>query len=119
MNPDECVLAMDAFRSAYPYVPTTKVQDRQFQRLFSAYPVEVVSGVITDLIRIGASRPGPAEMGELLRTKMGKTAAGARVRHPGPYLDEMQPEDLTPPEVVPEFVAKLRDPESELRRVMA
>lgn len=114
MNPEECVLAMEAFRAAYPYVPTVKVQDRQFQRLFSAYPVEVVSGVITDLIRIGASRPGPAEMGELLRTKMGKTAAGARVRHPGPYLDEMPASDLTPPQSVAERVAELRRQMTEL-----
>jgi hypothetical protein len=67
---DECTLAVEAWRSAWQYTPMADVQVRQFRRLFIGYPVETVRTVLDDLIHRGVSRPGPAEMGEMLRTKL-------------------------------------------------
>jgi hypothetical protein len=88
MRDEECALAMEAFQLAWQYTPMPDVQRRQFQRLFAGYPTTAVRDVLDDLIRIGASRPGPAEMGEMLRTKLGHGPAGARVRRYGPSLDD-------------------------------
>jgi hypothetical protein len=108
MNPDEVTLAMEAFRSAYPYVPLADVQARQFKRLFSAYQVEPVRSVIDDLIRLGFKRPGPAELGEMIRTKSGASPAGQRVHRDGPYLEDIRLEDCPPTEAIPSLVDELR-----------
>jgi hypothetical protein len=107
MNSDECALAMTALRAAWQYTPMSDVQARQFQRLFDGYPTEVVRDVLDDLIRLGVTRPGPAEMGELLRTKMGRPTHGGRVRHDGPYHDPTDP-NITHPDAVGSRVDQLR-----------
>lgn len=105
MIPDEVTLAMEAFRQAWPYVPMSKVQDGQYRRLFAGYPTEPVRSVLDDLIRIGVhNRPGPAEMGEMLRSKIGATPPGGRTQRPG--LDQAAPlDECPPPESIPALVA--------------
>jgi hypothetical protein len=93
MNADECALAMEALLQAWQYTPMPNVQRRQFERLFAGYPTSVVRDVLDDLIRLGLTRPGPAEMGELLRTKAGRGPAGARARRYGPTLADAGWED--------------------------
>lgn len=65
----------------------TDVQSRQFERLFRGHQVAIVRDVLDDLIRIGVPRPGPAEMGELLRQKIGRGPAGMRARRHGEQVD--------------------------------
>lgn len=88
MTPDECALAMTALRQAWSYTPMHDVQRRQFERLFRGYPTETVRAVLDDLIAKGFTRPGPAEMGEMLRTKLGASPAGGRARRYGSTLDD-------------------------------
>ena len=78
---------MTALRQAWSYTPMPDIQRRQFARLFAGYSTTVVRDVIDDLIRLGVSRPGPAEMGEMLRTKLGIGPAGHRAHRHGPFLD--------------------------------
>lgn len=108
MTTDECELAMAAMRSAWQYVPMADVQVRQFKRLFLGSQVEVVRDVIDDLIRIGAPRPGPAEMGELLRTKAGRPSTGGRAKRHGPLLDEVLKDDETPASEIHDRIAEIR-----------
>lgn len=109
MNLDEVTLAMEAFRQVWPYVPMSKVQDGQYQRLFAGYPTSVMRGVLDDMIRVGVrNRPGPAEMGELLRTKIGATPAGQRAHRDGPYLDETPPASLTAAAEISSHIADIR-----------
>ena len=109
MTDDECALAMTAFRQAWQYTPMSDIQARQFQRLFSGHQTATVRSVIDDLIRVGATRPGPAEMGDLLRSKAGLTPAGGRARRDGPFLDDTCPEaEVTDPDAVPDFIAAVR-----------
>ena len=92
MTEDEALLAMTALRQAWAYTPMSDVQARQFKRLFVAYRTDTVRDVLDDLIRIGATRPGPAEMGDLLRGKLGHKAAGRTGARRGEvYLDHEIP----------------------------
>jgi hypothetical protein len=84
---------MEALRSAWQYTPMSDIQGRQFLRLFAGYPTEVVRAVFDDLIAVGTSRPGPAEMGELFRGKMGKRPPGGRAQKPGPFLEPVPEEE--------------------------
>lgn len=122
MNGAECALALEALAQACEEQPLSAVVAGQYKRLFAGYSTDVAGSVIDDLVRLGIrKRPAPAELGEMLRTKMGVGPAGSRVRRDGPYLtDLVDPEkpngDLTPPESFPDIVAQLRDPASELRQ---
>jgi hypothetical protein len=87
MTPEELILAMDALTQAYPYVPMSGVARRQFERLFAAYKVETLRAVLDDLILNGGPRPGPAELGGLLRSKAGRPDPNrGYVQRPGPML---------------------------------
>jgi hypothetical protein len=72
------------FRHAYSGRVLPDIQAGQFLRLFRGYQPETVGAVIDDLVRLGLTRPAPAEMGELLRTKGGRGPAGGRARRYGP-----------------------------------
>ena len=109
VNSDECGKALKAVHAAFPYQPMSDVQRRQFERLFAGYQPEPLRAVLDDLIRLGIkSRPGPAEMGELLRSKVGRDPAGQRVHRDGPYLDASDP-SITPREEISERIAELRE----------
>jgi hypothetical protein len=85
---DEVGLAVTAYRQAWQYTPMPDVQRRQFERLFAGYQTAAVRDVLDDLIRLGVTRPGPAEMGELLRSKAGLRPAGGRARRYGHTVDD-------------------------------
>lgn len=87
MTDDEAKLALGALRQAWSYTPMTDIQARQFERLFRGHQVSIVRDVLDDLIRIGVPRPGPAEMGELLRQKCGRGPAGQRARRHGEQVN--------------------------------
>lgn len=109
MTPAEVTLAMTALRQAWQYTPMHDIQARQFERLFAKCPPLLVRQVIDDLIQLGSNRPGPAEMGALLRSKAGHSPAGERMRRYGQPIDVVVPEsEATPLVEVPDRVAELR-----------
>lgn len=97
MNVEETKLAVKAVQTAWRREPMEDMEARQFARMFLDYPTEIVRAVIDTLIAQGSTRPGPAELASMIRTKMGKPTPGRRVQHHGPYLDEVEapPDDFS------------------------
>lgn len=108
MSPAEVDEAMLEIAQSW-YRPMGKGEERVWRRTLPGLDKDTFKAVVTDFVSRGIGRPAPAEFFELARLKRGLTPAGQRARRHGPYLNEIPAEDLTPPEVVPERVAELRE----------
>lgn len=108
----EAISALGYLRHSFGGWDFQPQEERSHLRTFAKYSTDEVLAAIESL-KGQQRRPSPSDIeGAVLAERKATRKAS------GPYLNADDPE-LTPPDVVPERVAELRDPNSELRQVPA
>lgn len=109
---DQAIAAVGYFRHAFGGYALDPVEERVFLRAFRQFTAIEIRSAIDALVLVVGRRPSPNDVCAQIQKGRRETT-----KVQGPYLHETPPEEITPPDQIPDLMAQLRDPNSELRQV--